>query len=248
MAWYSDPASRTRRRRDPHPLRPATRRQARGQPALRRRRRLRGHEERLGLVRRSRRRERPTRSRARTGASCSPSTSPRPAPRRSRTSAPDSSSAPTSAMSATPADAAASPANGRHHRGSHRQEHGHRRLARRRHRPDRGLHDRSGGIGGLLGMHHEWARPTRPSAATNCSCATSRRAIKASSTASSASRDFVEDRQLDIFGAGRKQWPKPSPTPAKNSRSLPAGSRRSSALSSNGAEAPAETEPEPVTD
>jgi len=64
-----------------------------------------------------------------------------------------------------------------------------------------------------------------------------------------ASRDFVEDRQLDIFGAGNKAMVKAF---ADAGKELPEAFRQAAeaaaAASSNGAEAAAEVEPEPVAD
>ena len=66
------------------------------------------------------------------------------------------------------------------------------------------LHERSGGVGGLMGMAHEWAS----SDATRRSYELFMRYVaprfQGQIDRIVESRDFVEDRQLDIFGAGTK--------------------------------------------
>ncbi len=111
------------------------------------------------------------------------------------------------------------------------------------------LHDRSGGIGGVLGMHHEWASTD----ATNRSYELFMRYVapryQGQLERIVASRDFVEDRQLDIFGAGNKAMVKAF---ADAGKELPEAFRQAAeaaaAASSNGAEAAAEVEAEPVAD
>ena len=110
------------------------------------------------------------------------------------------------------------------------------------------LHDRSGGIGGVLGMHHEWASTD----ATKRSYELFMRYVAPSYHGQLdrivASRDFVEDRQLDIFGAGNKAMAKAF---ADAGKELPEAFRQAveaAEASSNGAEAPSEAQPEPVAD
>ncbi|MCY3923245.1 MAG: LLM class flavin-dependent oxidoreductase [Chloroflexi bacterium] len=113
-----------------------------------------------------------------------------------------------------------------------------------------GIHDRSGGVGGVLGMHHEWAS----SDATKRSYELFMRYVapryQGQLDRIVASRDFVEDRQLDIFGAGNKAMAKAF---ADAGKEMPEAFRQgleSAEGSSNGAEAPAEAEAEaePVAD
>ncbi len=113
------------------------------------------------------------------------------------------------------------------------------------------LHDRAGGIGGLLSMHHEWAS----SEATKRSYELLMRYVapryQGQLDRIVASRDFVEDRQLDIFGAGQKAMAKAF---ADAGKELPPAFQQAAAASqaqsangaSSGAEAPAA--PEPVAD
>ena len=113
------------------------------------------------------------------------------------------------------------------------------------------LHDRAGGIGGLLSMHHEWAS----SEATKRSYELLMRYVapryQGQLDRIVASRDFVEDRQLDIFGAGQKAMAKAF---ADAGKELPPAFQQAAAASqaqsangaSNGAEAP--VAPEPVAD
>ncbi len=113
------------------------------------------------------------------------------------------------------------------------------------------LHERSGGIGGLLGMHHEWASTEATKRSFELLMRYVAPRYQGQLDRLVASRDFVEDRQLDIFGAGAKAMAKAFQDAGKE---LPPEFQQAAAAgngaSSNGAEAPgeAEAEAEPVAD
>ena len=111
------------------------------------------------------------------------------------------------------------------------------------------MHDRSGGIGGLLGMHHEWASTDATKRSFELLMRYVAPKYQGQLDRLVASRDFVEDRQLDIFGAGQKAMAKAFSDAGKE---LPDAFKQAAAdraaLSSNGTEAPAEAEAEPVAD
>jgi len=112
------------------------------------------------------------------------------------------------------------------------------------------MHDRSGGIGGLLSMHHEWASTE----ATVRSYELLMRYVAPRSQGQLdrlvASRDFVEDRQLDIFGAGTKAMAKAFEDAGKELPEAFIERAESRGVDSNGAALPseAEAEAEPVAD
>ena len=108
------------------------------------------------------------------------------------------------------------------------------------------IHERSGGLGGLLGMHHEWCSTEATKRSYELLMRYVAPRYQGQLDRIVASRDFVEDRQLDIFGAGNKAMAKAF---ADAGKELPEAFRQAveaAEASSNGAEATAE--PEPVTD
>ena len=110
------------------------------------------------------------------------------------------------------------------------------------------LHERSGGIGGVLGMHHEWASTDATLRSYEMFMRYVAPRYHGQLDRLVASRDFVEDRQLDIFGAGNKAMAKAF---ADAGKELPEAFREgleAAEASSNGASAPAEAEAEPVAD
>ena len=70
------------------------------------------------------------------------------------------------------------------------------------------LHDRAGGIGGLLGMAHEWASTDATRRSYELLMRYVAPVFQGQLERVRASRDFVEDRQLDIFGASAKAMAK----------------------------------------
>ncbi len=104
------------------------------------------------------------------------------------------------------------------------------------------LHDRSGGLGGVLSMHHEWASTEATHRSYELLMRYAAPRFQGQLERVTASRDFVEDRQLDIFGAGNKAMAKAF---ADAGKELPEAFRQAAAgaASPNGA-----TEPEPAAE
>jgi limonene 1,2-monooxygenase len=108
------------------------------------------------------------------------------------------------------------------------------------------LHERAGGVGGLLSMHHEWASTEATKRSYELLMRYVAPRYQGQLDRLVASRDFVEDRQLDIFGAGQKAMAKAF---ADAGKEMPEAFRQgleAAQASSNGAEATPEAEP--VTD
>ena len=103
------------------------------------------------------------------------------------------------------------------------------------------LHDRAGGVGGLLSMHHEWASTDATKRSYELLMRYVAPRYQGQLDRLVASRDFVEDRQLDIFGAGQKAMAKAF---ADAGKELPPAFQQAA---SNGA-SPSEAEAEPVAD
>lgn len=70
------------------------------------------------------------------------------------------------------------------------------------------LHDRAGGIGGLLSMAHEWTSTDATQRSYELLMRYAAPRFQGQLNRLEASRDFVEDRQMDIFGAGFKAMAK----------------------------------------
>ena len=101
------------------------------------------------------------------------------------------------------------------------------------------LHERSGGLGGVLGMHHEWCSTEATKRSYELLMRYVAPRYQGQLERLVASRDFVEDRQLDIFGAGSKAMAKAF---ADSGKEIPEGLRPNveGGESANGVGEPAE--------
>ena len=114
------------------------------------------------------------------------------------------------------------------------------------------LHDRSGGVGGVLGMHHEWATTDQTHRSFELLMRYVAPRFQGQLERIVGSRDFVEDRQLDIFGAGSKAMAKAftdsgKEVPADLRAGIEANEDSNAAASSNGVSEPV-ADPQPVGD